>query len=323
MPAPAVRVSVVGTRRADLVLPGAVPVAELLPILAGETLDPEERYAGCRLLLPDGRMLDPEAGVVAQGVRDGAVLSVVAGVEPPPPPAYDDAAEAMTEAVSDVTGWAPGSGAALAAAGLAILVSALAAATLLAGDRDQTALAGILVAAVLAPPASGTLALTSTRTGTHRWDEPVDARRIAADAALARRRLLMLLGVSGALLVVLAPIAAGSGRWGPPLAVAACAVTALRTRRQRAAADVLIGLVAGGIGLLATAVMVLLVQPAARAPVAISALVGALLLIAVHRRAEAATLWWGRVGDALESLAVLALLPLLALEAGLVPGVAS
>jgi len=323
MPQPAVRVSVVGTRRADLVLPGAVPVAELLPALAGEALTPEERYAGCRLLLSDGRALDPAAGIVEQGVRDGAVLSLVAGVEPPSLPRHDVAAEAMAEAVADIAVWAPGAGAALAAAGLAGLVTAVATATRLAGDREATVLAGSLVVAAFAPTAGSGLALASTRTGSHRWDERVDAGRIAADAATARRRMLVVLGLSGAAVVALAPLAASSGRSGLGLAMVACAVSALRTRRQRSAAEVLVGLAAGGLGLLATAVAVLTRQPATRTPVAIAALAVALLLGLVRHRPEVAGLWWGRVTDALESVAVLSLLPLLALGAGLVPGLAS
>jgi hypothetical protein len=322
MPAPAVRVTVIGTRRADLVLPGAVPVAELLPVLACEVLEPEERYAGCRVMLPDGRMLVPDAGVVAQGVRDGAVLSLVAGVDPPVPPRYDNAAEAMAEAVArDGATWSPGAGTALAMAALCALVVVVAVAARIAGDRLATVFAGMLVAAALAPTVGPTVALASTRTGSHRWDERVDARRIAGDAALARERLLVLHGLSGALVVALAPVAAESGRWGTWLAVAAGVLTALRTRHQHAAAEVLAGLVAGGLGLLGAVATAVFLHPAARTAVALGATALAAVLLAARRRPGAAAWWWGRLGDALETLGVLASLPLFALEAGLVPGV--
>ena len=56
-----VRVTVAsGTRRVDLVLPGAVPVAELVPELARSVglLDPVTVYGGYRLRHPGG----PRAG---------------------------------------------------------------------------------------------------------------------------------------------------------------------------------------------------------------------------------------------------------------------
>lgn len=322
MPAPAVRVTVVGTRRADLVLPGAVPVAELLPVLAGEVLEPEERYAGCRVMLPDGRVLVPEDGMVDQGVVDGAVLSLVAGVEPPAPVRYDDAAEAMAEAVGrDVATWRPGAGTTLAAAALAAVVAALAVASFLAAAQVSTVLAGVLVAAGLAPAVGPPLALASTRTGSHRWDERVDARRIADDASVARQRLLVLLGLSGAMVVALAPVAAASGRWGVCLAGATSIITVLRTRRHRGAAEVLVGLVAGGLGLLTTVVTLPVLHPAARMPVALGAGAVAGVLLGIRQRPEVAAWWWGRPGDAAETLATLAQLPLFALASGLVPGV--
>jgi len=60
-PSPAsglVRVTVAsGTRRVDLVLPGAVPVAELVPELARSVglLDATTVYGGYRLVTVDGR----------------------------------------------------------------------------------------------------------------------------------------------------------------------------------------------------------------------------------------------------------------------------
>ena len=79
-----VRVTVAsGTRRVDLVLPGAVPVAELVPELARSVglLDPATVYGGYRLITAEGRELATDAGLVIQGVEDGGLLTVAAGVD--------------------------------------------------------------------------------------------------------------------------------------------------------------------------------------------------------------------------------------------------
>ena len=70
-----VRVSVSsGTRRVDLVLPGSVPVAELVPELARSVglLDAATVYGGYRVVTADGRELVPETGLITQGVRTAA-----------------------------------------------------------------------------------------------------------------------------------------------------------------------------------------------------------------------------------------------------------
>jgi len=92
-PAPAsatalVRVTVAsGSRRVDLVLPGAVPLAELVPELARSVglLDPLTVHGGYRVLTAEGRLLGTDAGLVVQGVEDGALLTVTAGVDDPAP----------------------------------------------------------------------------------------------------------------------------------------------------------------------------------------------------------------------------------------------
>ncbi len=109
-----VRVSVVaGERRADLALPGAIPVAELLPELcrALGTLDAQTAYAGYELRTSEGRALTSDTGLIFQGVEDGSVLTIVSGVDQEPPRVYDDVVEAMADAVeSDLRPWDPASG---------------------------------------------------------------------------------------------------------------------------------------------------------------------------------------------------------------------
>ena len=143
-----------GTRRADLALPGALPVAELLPELARllGLLDGAAVHEGYRLVAPDGRPLAPGEGLAAQGIEDGALLTVVPGTAEPRARVHDDPAEALVEAVASGSGrwsraagqWtALGAGTLLAVLGAAALVprhdalattvASLAAATLLLG----------------------------------------------------------------------------------------------------------------------------------------------------------------------------------------------
>jgi len=127
-----VRVTVAsGTRRVDLVLPGAVPVAELVPELARSVgqLDATTVYCGYRLITVDGRELTSDAGLTIQGVEDGGVITVTAGVSDPSPRVYDDVVEAMADVVErDLKPWSPETGrrTALSSAGLLMGLGALA-----------------------------------------------------------------------------------------------------------------------------------------------------------------------------------------------------
>ncbi len=109
-----VRVTVAsGSRRIDLVLPGAVPVAELAPELARGVglLDAATVHGGYHLTAPDGRRLSGDAGLILQGIEDGALLTVGAGVNDAAPRVYDDVVEAMADAVErDLRPWSPAAG---------------------------------------------------------------------------------------------------------------------------------------------------------------------------------------------------------------------
>lgn len=120
-----------GTRRVDLVLPGAVPVAELVPELARSVglLDAGTVYGGYRLVTHDGRELAGDAGLTMQGVEDGGLITVAAGVDDAPPRVYDDVVEAMTDVVErDLRPWEPAAGrrTALSAAALLMVLGAVA-----------------------------------------------------------------------------------------------------------------------------------------------------------------------------------------------------
>lgn len=154
-----VRVTVAsGSRRVDLVLPGAVPVAELVPELARSVglLDALTVHGGYAVTTAEGRRLSGEVGLLVQGVEDGGLLTVSAGVDEEPPRVYDDVVEAMTDVVErDLRPWSPASGrrTALVAAGLLLVLGAgsllLQTDSVLAGTAAVVAAAVLLVGAVV------------------------------------------------------------------------------------------------------------------------------------------------------------------------------
>ena len=109
-----VRVTIAsGSRRVDLVLPGAIPVAELVPELARSVglLDASTVYGGYRLVTQEGRVLVNNAGLTMQGIEDGGLLTVSAGVDEPAPRVYDDVVEAMADVVeNELKPWEPAAG---------------------------------------------------------------------------------------------------------------------------------------------------------------------------------------------------------------------
>jgi len=149
-----------GTRRVDLVLPGSVPLAELVPELARSVglLDAATVHGGYRVLTAEGRELAAETGLITQGVEDGGLLTVTAGVDEPAPRVYDDIVEAMTDVVErDLQPWAPASGrrTALVAAGLMMALGAVA---LLI--QYTSLLAGVAAAVVAVTLVAGAIVLS-------------------------------------------------------------------------------------------------------------------------------------------------------------------
>jgi type VII secretion integral membrane protein EccD len=148
-----VRVTVTSaTRRVDLVLPGAVPVAELLPELARSVglLDGATVYAGYRLITSEGRELAGDSGLILQGVEDGGLLTVTAGVDEAPPRVYDDVVEAMTDVVErDLKPWQPASGRRTSLAAAALLLALGGVALLLEGGLLAGVTAGLVALALV------------------------------------------------------------------------------------------------------------------------------------------------------------------------------
>ena len=169
-----VRVTVTsGTRRVDLVLPGAVPVAELVPELARSVglLDAATVYGGYRLVTAEGRRLASDSGLTLQGVEDGGVITVTAGIDEKPPRVYDDVVEAMTDVVEhDLRPWEPASSrrTALGAAGLLMTLGA--AALYIQSGSTLAATAAAMIAAALVV---GAIVLS------HAQDEPEAAVAVA------------------------------------------------------------------------------------------------------------------------------------------------
>jgi len=432
-----VRVTVAsGTRRVDLVLPGSVPVAELVPELARSVglLDPVTVYGGYRLVTAEGRELATDAGLIIQGVEDGGVLTVAAGVDDRPPRVYDDVVEAMTDVVEhDLEPWTPASGrrTALSAAGLLMALGAVALliqrGSVLAGvaaavvalalvtgaivlSRAQreaeaavavawmgslyAAVAGLMLVteepffalpvaaagggALLAgliclvglgegrtlviPPvvvgaiflATGLvmqaaefdpaivltialvlvvtagsvfpwLALGATGTSVDQLystaditAEPraVDPARIGADARVAHEILVAVSATVGLLLVLIAPLAVSLGLSGTILGVLCCVVVMLRTRQYRTGTEVLVGLVSGILGLLSVSVSMLWLHPDWRPAAAVVLAAAGAVLLAVTLLPTTPSVRRGRLGDVAETVALLALLPLLVVAVG-------
>jgi type VII secretion integral membrane protein EccD len=416
-----------------------VPVAELVPELARSVglLDAATVYGGYRLVTPDGRALASDAGLVVQGVEDGGILAVSAGVDEQPPRVYDDVVEAMTDVVErDLAPWQPASGrrTALSAAGLLMglgaaalliqrgdLLPAVAAAAvavvLLAGavvlSRAQheveaavavawmsasyaavaglmlvpdgpffgapvaAAGAGALVAGLLAlvglgagrtlviPPvvvgavflATGLVMRSSTdgagdpaivltctlvlvvlagsvfpwlalgATGTTAEQlysiaditadpDAIDPARVGADARLAHEILVAITGTVGLLLVLIAPLAVSLGVSGTLLALVASLVVMLRTRQYRTGTEVLVGLVSGILGLASVAVSLLWLHPDWRPTAAVALAATGAVVLAATLLPTAPSVRRGRFGDVAETVALLALLPLLVIATG-------
>ena len=137
-----------GTRRVDLVLPGSIPVAELVPELARSVglLDASTVYGGYRLVTQDGRSLANDAGLTMQGIEDGGLLTVTAGVDDRAPRVYDDVVEAMADVVeNELRPWEPAAGRRTALGAGSIMLGLGALALLLTGES----LLGGVTAAVI------------------------------------------------------------------------------------------------------------------------------------------------------------------------------
>lgn len=183
-----VRVSVTsGSRRVDLVLPGAVPVAELVPELARSVglLDAHTVHGGYRLVTRDGRELTGDVGLASQGFEDGGLLTVTAAVDEPPPRIYDDVVEAMVDAVERHLSPPDPASAPAVARGAGVVLLGLGAAGLLLASSPLAAVTALGVAVVLL---IGAVALSRVR---HERGTAVAAAWMASGYAVVTGLLLV------------------------------------------------------------------------------------------------------------------------------------
>ncbi|MFT4082760.1 MAG: EsaB/YukD family protein [Nocardioides sp.] len=222
-----------GSRRVDLVLPGAVPLAELVPELARSVglLDAATAYGGYRVVLADGRRLAGEVGLIPQGVADGGVLTVTAAVDDPTPRVYDDVVEAMTDVVeTELRPWRPEAGRRTALVAACVLL-ALGAVALLA--QGASALAGAAAAVIAVVLVGGAVVLSRAEDetdaavavglmaqaygaaaglllGLHQTSAPVQTLPLAwAGAGALAAGVLCLLGVASGRMLMLPGAVAG------------------------------------------------------------------------------------------------------------------
>lgn len=234
-----VRVSVgAGDRSVDLGAPGNVPVAELVPGLARTLglLDASTVFGGFRLVRTDGRPLDSDRSLQAQGVEDGARLTLESGAQVAEVRVYDDVVEAVADAVEgQYAPWTPRDSALTAVVAAAAFL--LTGAALLLG-ADVTSLFPPVVAGIGALLVLGAAAVVG-RVGGH---------------DVGARTLVLVATVFG----LVAGLTAGSQppSWGVPAAfaglgmllVAVLGVPVLTAGREICVAPAVLGLTLGVVG---------------------------------------------------------------------------
>jgi len=152
---------------------------------------------------------------------------------------------------------------------------------------------------------------------------PVDRDALAADARVAHQILVALSGAVGLVLVLAAPLVATLGPAGAVVAVLCCVVVTLRARRHRTRATVLAGLLSGVAGLVAVAAVVLRQHPDWRPVTAVLLVVAGAVLLAATSSSSGPSPRRAWLGDLLQAVALLAVLPLLVVATGLFAAIRS
>ena len=141
-----VRVSIAARGyRSDLVLPGSLPLVDIMPAISSRLLDqgPGAATQGAVLSASDGRILHGGQSLFSQGVKDGDILTLAPrAVETEK--RYDDVVEAVADSVEEKNRpWTPANSATMAVAGAVALI--LTTLVILLRSQDQ---APIIVPAV-------------------------------------------------------------------------------------------------------------------------------------------------------------------------------
>jgi hypothetical protein len=188
------------------------------------------------------------------------------------------------------------------------------------------ALAGTVVTGSAFPR----LALAATGTGVPPLFTPadltrdsaaIDPARVYRDVFLARQLMVAVSASVGTLLLVVAPEAVSLGLAGTLVAVLASLVLAVRTRQDHSSAGAWVGLASGLLGLLSTAASVLWMHPVWRLPAALTLVAAGVVLVAAALVQTPVVSCSLRVGDAVESIALLTIVPVLVVATGLFAGV--
>ena len=225
------RVSVVGGHdRVDLVVPAAVSVAELLPDLVRRLPGLDPLSGEVRLSVLGGPPLETSAGLAAQGVADGALLTVTAAADDGAAVAVeDDLACLVAETVESVPRPAAGAARRAGLAVAAVLLGLGALGALVLPDPVGAVLSGATAAVLL-----GAAALAGRRAGS-----PVPA--VAAWLAVTHATVAGLVagpvgaGAAGAAAGVAAALGVrrGPALWAAPVAGAVlCVVGIVATAAQ-------------------------------------------------------------------------------------------
>ena len=169
----------------------------------------------------------------------------------------------------------------------------------------------------LSAAGTGRHVLTGTGAGPECTPSAIDQHRLAADVRLAREILVGASVTIGLLISALAPVAVSYGPLGFAVPVLGCAVVMLRTRRYRAALDVSIGVFSGLAGLISTGATLLWLDDSRAIVAALAAVAAGVVLLWQSLAARGDRVRYGllgdRVGDWVETAALVALLPALVL----------
>lgn len=151
--------------------------------------------------------------------------------------------------------------------------------------------------------------------------QPCDSDRISRDVGFCNRLLLSMQATVGLVLALLVPVAVSLGIAGTALSIVCCAVVALRARQHVVGAQVLVGLLSGLVGLIVVGIAATVQHPQWTPVLAVALVVGGLGGLSILLLPTGPSLRRGWLGDVLESLALISLLPLLAVATGLVDAV--
>ena len=151
--------------------------------------------------------------------------------------------------------------------------------------------------------------------------DEIDLHRLADDARLGHEILVALSATVGLLLVLATPWAVSLGPAGGLVAILGCVVVMLRPRQYRSGVEVLVGLASAVLGLTSTALSVLWLHPSWRPCASVVVAVTGVVLVATTRL-HGTSVWLRRLGDAAETVALLALPPALVVATGVLGSIA-